>query len=215
MSFADRYEPETKASPSQKAREARRKDFNYENEEIIPKETKPSTEKIEEITKEESDRLKRRYMSQFDFGIGWLNDYTGLLKKSLPSTYPQIELKAIQNLAFLLSHGGLRVGGFYMLDLSDSGVGKGINFSTQNKLLFDPIRRSDREARQEQKDRIRQMIEDKEISKADADKKYKLIGSIHEKNTSLEGLCQCFETTKTQILEMEELGNTLKMDKDA
>ena len=121
MSFADRYEPETKASPSQKAREARRKDFNYENEEIIPKETKPSTEKIEEITKEESDRLKRRYMSQFDFGIGWLNDYTGLLKKSLPSTYPQIELKAIQNLAFLLSHGGLRVGGFYMLDLSDSG----------------------------------------------------------------------------------------------
>ena len=33
------------------------------------------------------------------------------------------------------------------------------------------------------------MIEDKEISKADADKKYKLIGSIHEKNTSLEGLC--------------------------
>ena len=172
MSFADRYEPETKASPSQKAREARRKDFNYENEEIIPKETKPSTEKIEEITKEESDRLKRRYMSQFDFGIGWLNDYTGLLKKSLPSTYPQIELKAIQNLAFLLSHGGLRVGGFYMLDLSDSGVGKGINFSTQNKLLFDPIRRSDREARQEQKDRIRQMIEDKEISKADADKKY-------------------------------------------
>jgi hypothetical protein len=187
----------------------------YKNEVIIPKETKPSTEKIEEITKQESDRLKRRYMSQFDFGIDWLNGYTGLLKKSLPSTYPQIELKAIQNLAFLLSHGGLRVGGFYMLDLSDSGVGKGINFSTQNKLLFDPIRRSDREARQEQKDRIRQMIEDKEISKADADKKYKLIGSIHEKNTSLEGLCQCFETTKTQMLEMEELGNILKMDKNA
>ena len=92
----------------------------YKNEVIIPKETKPSAEKIEEITKEESDRLKRRYMSQFDFGINWLNGYTGLLKKSLPSTYPQIELKAIQNLAFLLSHGGLRVGGFYMLDLSDS-----------------------------------------------------------------------------------------------
>lgn len=217
MSFADRYETKKENPPSDGKSGTRREEkevLSYEHDEIIPKEDKPDTEKIEEITKEESDRLKRRYMSQFDFGIDWLNGYTGLLKKSLPSTYPQIELKAIQKLAFLLSHGGLRVGGFYMLDLSDSGVGKGINFSTQNKLLFDPIRRSDREARQEQKDRIRQMIEDKEISKADADKKYKLIGSIHEKNTSLEGLCQCFETTKTQMLEMEELGNILKMDKN-
>jgi len=30
MSFADRYEPEIKTSPSQEARDARRKDFNYE-----------------------------------------------------------------------------------------------------------------------------------------------------------------------------------------
>ncbi|WP_169975315.1 MULTISPECIES: hypothetical protein [unclassified Campylobacter] len=166
---------------------------------------------ISEVSESEILELRKRYTSQFHFAIKWLNDYTELLREARPSTYPQIELKAIQNFAFLLAHGGFNMNCFYMLDLSDTGTGKGVNFKTQNKLLFEPIKDNDRELWQEHKNRIDEQVKNNEISKAEA--KTKLIRSIHKDEASVEALAQCFESSKVQMLEVEELGNAIKSDK--
>ena len=73
-------------SPSQKAREARRKDFNYENEEIIPKEAKPSKKEREKITFANLQKFKITPEKIQEYTPEWLLDGF-LVKRTLVNIY--------------------------------------------------------------------------------------------------------------------------------
>lgn len=73
-------------SPSQKAREARLKDFNYENEETIPKETKPSKKEREKITFASLQKFKITPEKIQEYTPEWLVDGF-LVKRTLVNIY--------------------------------------------------------------------------------------------------------------------------------
>lgn len=151
-----------------------------------------------------------RYSEPFVFSTPWLNEYNKALFNHVTSGYLQIEIKLLQNIAYLMCYGGLKTPPFYILDLCPSGSGKGENIKLQSKLLLHPI--FDIQQGKKELDVLRYEAEivaakgkDKEAVRVPA-----LHKCIHASDTSKEALFECFETTPAQLVEFGELGLRLK-----
>jgi len=166
--------------------------------------------KNHEIANTKSNSDSSRYMEHFVFGTSWLNTYCEMLFHHVTSGYLQIQIKLLQNVAYLLCYGGLKTPPFYILDLCPSGSGKGENIKLQSKLLLHPV--FDIQHEKLEHDILRYNAErsvskgkDKESIKSPA-----LYKCIHSSDTSKEALFESFETTQAQLVEFGELGLRLK-----
>jgi hypothetical protein len=118
--------------------------------------------------------------------------------------YNQIELKTLQNIAFLFSFGGFYKAfnlGFYIVDLSPTGTGKSKSKKHLFNLLLRPVFTKT--------DEMMRAFKEKENNK---DKRIPIIKAIHGNLISREALYEAFEYCSTQIIETAELGKELKKD---
>lgn len=133
----------------------------------------------------------------FKFSNPALYKYCETVYNHIIANYRQIELKALQNLSFLMAYGGLDIDPFYVLDLSLSGIGKTANQTTQQYLLLDPV-----------KDR---QMEKNDIFRADENNKDKkaFFNNIHE-DLSKGGIEASFSFEKVQMIEIDEYARISK-----
>lgn len=159
-----------------------------------------------------SNEITSYYSKPFNFSSNWLNEYTKTIFNSVTSGYLQIDIKAIQNIAYLMSYGGLAIKPFYILDICPSGVGKGTNADRQRSLLLDVVFRTQQEKAaldiEDYKDRVKNSKQkDREIIEQP-----KMHKCIHISDTSREALFESFESVTSQMVEFGELGLKLKKD---
>jgi len=163
-----------------------------------------------ERAKYQSNADNSRYLESFAFRTSWLNTYDKMLFSHVTSGYLQIQIKLLQNVAYLLCYGGMKTPPFYILDLCPSGSGKGENIKLQSKLLLHPI--FDMQREKLERDILRYEAE-RSISKGKEKESIKppaLYKCIHSSDTSKEALFESFETTQAQLVEFGELGLRLK-----
>ncbi len=152
------------------------------------------------------------YLKPFKFSVKWLNDYCKTIKAHAPSGYPQIEVKALQNIAYLFSYGGLRAEPFYILDLCPSGTGKGENVKLQSQLLLSPVYERQKVKLNEDIERYNAEVAERKGKDKELVKPPMLHKCIHSNDTSKEALFESFEAVPAQLIEFSELGLRLKQN---
>ena len=165
----------------------------------------------ESIEKSDSDIIaKSNYSTPFKFSSEWLQKYSQTVFKYTSSGYMQIDIKALQNIAYLFCYGGLRTSPFYILDLCPSGAGKSENIKKQRDLLLTPIFKLQE---YEHKKDLQRYYKEMEAATTKAQKSIpepKMHKCIHTTNTSSEALFESFEAVSTQLIEFGELGLRLQ-----
>jgi len=166
---------------------------------IIPNKEEASQEIKEE--KELNETISNK--DKFSFG-GLIDELSDLVYKTSEASYNQIQVKILQNLAFLFSYGGFNKivnNGFYVYDLSPSGMGKSDAVKKLRKLLLYPAIKEVEVKHKEERQRAKEEKRESKIHKI-------LSGNA----ISPEALFKLFETEPVQMVEIAELGKALKRD---
>ncbi|WP_298787042.1 hypothetical protein [uncultured Campylobacter sp.] len=88
------------------------------------------------VSEGQKEKLAAIYKTPFGFSSEALERWCKFSFEHVPSNYRQIELVALQTLsAILVFHCDLNINPFWVLDISDSGTGKGTNLRFQKKLF--------------------------------------------------------------------------------
>ena len=159
---------------------------------IIPKEL-PKEEKAKNVTS--SDK--------FAFG-NLIDEISDLVYNRTEASYNQIQIKVIQNLAYLFAYGGFNKvinNAFYVYDLSPTSMGKSSLVSHLRTLLLRP---AIKEVEAKQK-------EERELAKEEK-RNIKGFKSIHTDAISPEALYMYFMQIPVQMIEMGEMGKQIKQD---
>ena len=146
---------------------------------------------------ENNDKNKEKPYKKKVIFNNFIDELSDIIYNHTKASYNQIQIKILQNLAFIFSYGGFNKENlsFYVLDLSATGTGKSSIRKKLYSLLFKPIF-EDLEQRNELQN----------------EKMGKLIKAIHNDIISKEALFECFETIPTQIITIGEMGRALKRD---
>lgn len=154
-----------------------------------------------------TDEIKSKM--QFRFSSKSLNDLSDIVYTHCAAHRSQINIKALQNIAFLFNYGGAKIPAFYILDVSPSGTGKTSCITHLRDLLLIPVIKKQEERALQDITKYEQssLKESENNLKLKVPKLYKC---IHTNDTSKEALLESFETTRTQMIEMGEIGLKLK-----
>jgi len=148
-----------------------------------------------------NDIISNNPLKRFRFD-NFLDDIIELIFNHTNAYYNQIELKALQNIAFLFSFGGFNKSfnlGFYAVDLSPSGTGKTTLRKQLQNLLLKPVIDITH-------DKLRAFIEENEKETPP------IIKAIHGNLISNEALYEAFNYIPTQMIEIGELGKAISKD---
>lgn len=154
--------------------------------------------------------VKSYYSSPFNFGSQWLREYTKTIFSHTTSGYMQIDIKALQNIAYLFCYGGLRTPAFYILDLCPSGAGKSDNIRKQSDLLLSPVYKIQTHELQADVERYQKEMTGAKPREQKGIAEPKMHKCIHTNDTSKEGLFESFEAVSAQLIEFGEFGLRLK-----
>ncbi len=172
-----------------------------ESEEIY---NKNYTKQSEEIKQNEEENVKNVSLSdKFEFG-NLIDKVSDLVYNRTEASYNQIQIKAIQNIAYLFAYGGFNKvinNAFYVYDLSPTSMGKSSLVSHLRTLLLRP---AIKEVEAKQK-------EERELAKEEK-RAIKGFKSIHTDAISPEALYMYFMQIPVQMIEMGEMGKQIKQD---
>jgi len=151
----------------------------------------------------EDKESKAKKNDKFTFS-NIVDDISDLVYNKTKASYNQIQIKVIQNLAFLFSYGGFNKyfnNAFYVYDLSPSGRGKSSLVRHLRNLLLRPVIK-ELEAKQK-----------KENEKAKEEKrKIRAYKAIHTEAITPEALYMYFINNPVQMVELGELGKQIEKD---
>ena len=212
-------ESNNQTEPRKKAKTSNQFDDDDDYQEMMRKATRHDKESPTELNEKRIESVAEytekfnnsNYSNPFNFTSTWLKEYTKVIFNHTSSGYMQIDIKALQNLAYLFCYGGLRTPAFYILDLCPSGAGKSANIHKNRELLLTPIYELQSKILKDDIERYNSEIvsaksnKDKEIVKPP-----QLHKCIHSSDTSKEALFESFEAVKAQLIEVGELGQKLK-----
>ena len=158
----------------------------------------------------DKERVKSYYSIPFNFNSEWLKGYTKTIYEHTTSGYMQIDIKALQNIAYLFCYGGLRTPPLYILDLCPSGAGKSENIRKQSDLLLSPVYKIQTHELRADVERYQKEMGEAKPKDQKAITEPKMHKCIHTGDTSKEALFESFEAIPAQLLEFGELGLRLK-----
>jgi len=182
---------------------------NEFNQAIEPKAVKKREPKVT------NDKYYKRHTEPFNFSSKLLRDSTKIVYNATTSGYVQINIKTLQNIAYIFNYAGFKLQPFYLTDLSPSGTGKGENISKNSDLFLKPILDIEQEKRINAIDEYKRIVSEsksnKEASQVPVPKNNRC---IHGNDISKEALYESFEAIPSQMIEMSELGLRLEKKDD-
>ena len=150
---------------------------------------------------EEGHTIGAETDTSFIFDMAILDDSIESIHTHTISSYMQISLIVLLDMAYLFAYGGLRGTAFYLFDLCPSGKGKDSSANHSFELFLKPIMEIQNE-RKKQYEYERQISED--------DLPPRSFHCIHISDATPQGTYRAFETTKAQYPRLGEVGNKMK-----
>jgi len=171
-------------------------DFDLSNENY--------TIQSDEIRQNEEEKVENVTLSdKFTFN-NVIDEISDLVYNRTEASYNQIQIKVIQNLAYLFAYGGFNKvinNAFYIYDLSPTGMGKSSLVRHLRNLLLRPVIK-ELEAKQK-----------KENEEAKEEKrKIKAYRAIHTEAITPEALYMYFINNPVQLVELGELGKQIEKE---
>ncbi len=142
---------------------------------------------------------------KYQFNINILDDIVELIHNRSKSSYLQIYMKVIQDLAYILAYSGIKGTSFYHFDISPSGSSKTLVKNLSRQLILNPVF----EFQQQKLNDIIDSLEDN-----DKDVSVPLVNCIHLSDISIEALYEAFEYTKAQYISLGEVGLRIRSGND-
>ncbi len=162
------------------------------------------TKQLEEINQNEERKTQNVSLNdKFEF-CNLIDRISDLVYSRTEASYNQIQIKTIQNIAYLFAYGGFNKvinNAFYVYDLSPTSMGKSSLVSHLRTLLLRP---AIKEVEAKQK-------EEKELAKEEK-RNIRGFKSIHTDAISPEALYMYFMQIPVQMIEMGEMGKQIKQD---